>query len=470
MKIKRKNRRPPIDRVLLPFRSFAHKSSSAGVLLLLCAVVAIFLANSQWASLYHKFWHLPLSIGIGDFSLSYSLHHWINDGLMALFFFVVGLEIKREVLAGELKSIRQSLLPIVAAFGGMVVPAAFYLFLNFGEQGSAGWGIPMATDIAFTLGVLTLIGSRVPISLKVFLTALAIVDDIGAVLVIALFYTSDIAVVEILIAFCFLAALFTANLLGVRSTLVYAILGIGGLWLAFLLSGIHPSIAGVLAAFTIPARKKIAIEQFCSKTGPLISRLSKQPTLQSEVDNLQEGEFLDAERLTSLLKLRQACEEATAPAQRLEKVLHPWVVFGIMPLFALANAGVTIEGEIISVLLHPVALGIIFGLFLGKQVGIFTFSYLTVKLGFAELPRGVTFRHIYGASSLAGIGFTMSLFIAGLAFPTSPQLLMVAKVGIMGASILSGIVGYVILRYFTDPVTNSNSELGVRPVYQEALS
>jgi len=447
MKIKRKTRRPPIDKVLLPFRSFAHKSSSAGVLLLLCAVIAIFWANSAWASLYNDLWHLPLNISIGNFTLSYSLHHWINDGLMALFFFVVGLEIKREVLAGELRSVRQSLLPIMAAIGGMVVPAAFYLIFTFGGEGASGWGIPMATDIAFTLGILTLIGSRVPLSLKVFITALAIVDDIGAVLVIALFYTSDVSVFEIFVAFGFLGCLFAANLLGIRSTLVYAVLGVGGLWLAFLLSGIHPSIAGVLAAFAIPARKKIALEQFCAKTGPLISRLSvnKDPDKSS-------AEFLDSEKLQSLLKLRNACEEATAPAQRLEKALHPWVVFLIMPLFALANAGVTIDGKITEVLAHPVALGTVFGLFLGKQIGIFAFTAATVRLGFAELPRGVTFRHVYGASCLAGIGFTMSLFIAGLAFADKPELLIVAKVGIMGASILSGVVGYVVLRYFAEPL------------------
>lgn len=435
----------PIDTVLAPFRSFLHNSVSGGILLVAATVIALVWANSPYADSYHALWHTTIDIRLGDFELSRSLHHWINDGLMAMFFFVVGLEIKREILAGELASFRKSSLPIIAAIGGMVVPAFIFFLFNREGLSSSGWGIPMATDIAFALGILTLLGDRVPLGLKVFLTALAIVDDIGAVLVIAFFYSEGVQAFELVVAGCFLIVLLGANISGVRSPIVYFILGVGGLWLAFLLSGIHPSVAGVLAAFTIPAKRRLDFNEFASKTAPIITRFDEE--FEESASGRLSGEFLDAKQLSALFELRSAIDDASTPAQRLEKELHPWVLFVVMPIFALANAGVTLQSGFAQDLLEPVSFGIIFGLFLGKQIGVFGISWIAIRLRLAFLPSGTNFVQLYGAACLAGIGFTMSLFIAGLAFPIGSTISDISKVSIMIASLLSAIVGLSVLHF-----------------------
>jgi NhaA family Na+:H+ antiporter len=356
---------------------------------------------------------------------------------MAVFFLVVGLEIKREVLVGELSSPRRAALPIAAALGGAVVPAAIYVALNAGTGGISGWGIPMATDIAFALGVLALLGERVPIGLKVFLTALAIVDDIVAVTVIALFYTSDISWAALAVGAAFLVALVGANLAGVGKPLVYGVLGIG-LWLAFLKSGVHATIAGVLLATTVPASSFIDPGEFLKRSRGLLDRFERASERGDDV-------LSNEERQAVLHALNDATEKLEPPLQEMEHALHPWVVFLIMPLFALANAGVALDGGIVGSLTSSVALGIVAGLVLGKQLGVTLLAWLAVRTGVSELPEGVSWRHVYGAGWLAGIGFTMSLFISDLAF-ASGSLLDTAKLGILAASVVAGVVGWAILR------------------------
>ncbi len=428
--------------MLAPFRAFFRKEASAGILLIIATLIAMIWANFGDGHGYDHFWHTPLSITLGSFSLSYSLQYWINDGLMAMFFFVVGLEIKREVMAGELSTLRKASLPLVAAIGGMVAPALFYAAFNVGGPGSSGWGIPMATDIAFALGVLTLFGKSIPTALKVFLAALAIGDDLGAVLVIAFFYSSNINYLDLIFGAGFMSILLACNYIGVRSPIVYAFFGIGGLWTAFLLSGVHPTVAGVLLAFTIPSQRRINSQQFLDHARPILDGFEKEFE-----DDDDPTDFLHPEQLSAILQLRRLYEHASTPLQRLEKTLHPWVVLVVMPIFALANAGVKLEATIAETLANPVALGIIFGLVAGKQIGIFTFSWALIKTGLAELPNRVTLLHLYGAACLGGIGFTMSLFIGGLAFPTGSELLPIAKVAVLIASIISGLMGWAVLAY-----------------------
>ena len=428
---------PPVERIVRPFQDFAHKQSSGGILLIIATAVALVWANSPWGEGYAALWHTKLTVGIGDLSLSKDLTHWINDGLMAVFFFVVGLEIKREVLVGELSSVRNAALPVAAAVGGALVPALIYAAINAGTEGAAGWGIPMATDIAFALGVLALLGERAPVGLKVFLTALAIVDDIVAVLVIALFYTSEISWGALGVGAVFLAALIVANLIGVGRTLVYAVLGVG-LWLCFLLSGVHATIAGVLLALTVPAISFINPGAFLERSRYVLDRFEQAG---------QKGEnvLANEERQAALHALNHAAYKLEPPLHELEHALHPWVVFAIMPVFALANAGVQLGGGMADALTSPVSLGIVAGLVVGKQLGITLFAWLAVKSGASELPAGIGWRQVYGASWLAGIGFTMSLFISDLAFPDG-SLVETAKLGILAASVIAGVVGWTILR------------------------
>jgi len=374
---------------------------------------------------------------VGGIGLNYSLHHWINDGLMVIFFFVVGLEIKRELLVGELSSAKKAALPIAAALGGMIFPALIYTMFNLGSEGASGWGIPMATDIAFVVGILALLGNRVPLALKIFILALAIVDDLGAVLVIAIFYTSNISLTSLMIAGGLIVLLIAMNRLGVRNLLVYTFVGIA-LWLAFLKSGVHATVAGVLLAFTIPVSSRINTMKFKKETESLIKDFDNAGEHGDDV-------LTNSERLTIVDQIENNCEKILTPLQRFEHGLHPWVSFFIMPVFALANAGVAVSDELGSALTHPVSIGIILGLFIGKQIGIFGFSYLAVKLKLASEPEGVSWKKIYAASVLAGIGFTMSLFIANLAF-SSEELLNISKVGILTGSLLSGIVGFIILK------------------------
>jgi len=426
----------PIDNILSPFQEFFQREASSGILLIAATILALIWANSQWSDSYTMLWHTYISIKIGSFEIAKDLSHWINDGLMAIFFFVVGLEIKREVMVGELSSPRQAMLPIVAAIGGMVVPAGLYLIFNPNGPGSDGWGIPMATDIAFALGVLSLLGKRVPLSLKIFLTAVAIVDDLGAVLVIAIFYTSEIMWVSLAIAAVFLGALAAMNRLGVRDPIVYTILGLG-LWVAFLKSGVHATIAGVLLALTIPVRTRINTKEFVDNANYFLDKFE---------NNGEPGEdvLTNKTQRTALMGIEMAAEHAQTPLQRMEHKLHPWVSYFIMPVFAFANAGVTISGDFLSVFTQPVTLGIMVGLIFGKQIGVFAGSYLAVKLKWADLPSGMTWPRLYGLSLLAGIGFTMSLFIASLAFGES-EYLAPAKAGILVASLVSGLFGAFIL-------------------------
>ncbi len=436
--MKNNPRSTPIEKLTYPIQEFLHKEASGGILLILFTIVALVWANSPFAESYHNLWHTNVSINIGQIELEHSLHHWINDGLMVIFFFVVGLEIKRELLAGELSSIKKASLPIAAALGGMIFPALIYTIFNLGKESASGWGIPMATDIAFVVGVLALLGKRVPLALKIFILALAIVDDIGAVLVIAIFYTSQISFTSLMIAAGLIILLIIMNKLGVRNLLIYSIVGIV-LWLAFLKSGVHATVAGVLLAFTIPTSSRINTKYFTDKINSLVKDFDKAG---EHGDNVLTNE----ERLSIVDQIEINCEKILTPLQRFEHGLHPWVSFFIMPVFALANAGVTIGAGITSALTNPVSLGIILGLFLGKQIGVFSFSYFAVKLKLADAPEGVSWKKIYAASILAGIGFTMSLFIANLAF-ASPELLDIAKVGILSGSLISGIVGFLILKF-----------------------
>lgn len=431
-----------VEKLTHPLREFLHQETSGGILLIICTIAALTWANSPFAASYHHLWHTYLAIDLGGMALKYTLHHWINDGLMAIFFFVVGLEIKRELIAGELSSMKQASLPIAAALGGMVVPAVMYYIINSGNDGSAGWGIPMATDIAFVVGILALLGKRVPLALKIFVLALAIVDDIGAVLVIAVFYTSGISVNSLLLGAVVFLVLILMNRIGVRNLLLYSLAGIV-LWLAFLKSGVHATVAGVLLAFTIPASSRINTEKFTGDTRLLLHEFS-------DAGEHGENTLTNSARLTVVTEIEKNCEKILTPLQKFEHGLHPWVAFAIMPVFALSNAGVSLGRGLDAALLHPVSLGIILGLFFGKQIGIFSFSFAAIKLGLADKPEGVSWTKIYGASILAGIGFTMSLFIANLAF-SSAELLDVAKVGILAGSLISGITGFLILKSALKP-------------------
>lgn len=419
-----------VERLLRPYQEFFLTQAFSGLLLLAFTALALVWANSPWAHGYHELWETPVTVGFGDFTLSKTLHHWINDGLMAIFFFMVGLEIKRELLSGELSTPQQAALPIFAAVGGMVVPAVLYASFNFGTPQISGWGVPMATDIAFALGILALVGDRVPVGLKIFLTALAIVDDLGAVLVIALFYTADLNLASLAIGVGLFVVMILANLVGLRMPLFYLILGVA-LWLAFLKSGIHATIAGVLAAMTIPARTLIDRTEFEERVGDLVERFR------------QAGD--DTTRRQVVQAIDYSCLQVESPLQRLEHALHLWVAYVIMPVFALANAGVSLGSEFVESLTSPVGLGIILGLVVGKQVGVTLFSWVALRTGWARLPDGVSWQHIYGAGWLAGIGFTMSLFIANLGFADA-ETLNAAKGGILAASLIAGCGGYLLVK------------------------
>ncbi|HET6266514.1 MAG TPA: Na+/H+ antiporter NhaA [Acidobacteriota bacterium] len=426
----------PIEQFVRPFQEFAARETSAGIVLLVVSIIAFGWANSPWRDFYFHVWETKLTIGFGRFAISESLEHWINDGLMAIFFFVVGLEIKRELVGGELASVKKAMLPLMAALGGMVVPATIYALLNHSGPGGHGWGIPMATDIAFSLGILALLGNRIPLGLKVFLTALAIVDDLGAVLVIAIFYTAQISWVSLGIAGVCFVLLIAANLLGVRRPGIFAVIGIA-MWVAVLNSGIHATIAGVLTALTIPVWRRIDTKKFLIESRSVLERL-EQAEAQSEPSEIKEAQQ------TALLTLEEASEKLQSPLLHLEHALHPWVAFVIMPIFALANAGVTVENGMES-LKHPVSLGIIFGLMLGKPIGILTFTFIAALIGIATIPESVSRKQLVGVGILAGIGFTMSLFISNLAF-SDQSLHSEAKIGILFGSLIAGITGWFVLR------------------------
>ncbi|WP_165045387.1 Na+/H+ antiporter NhaA [Dysgonomonas sp. ZJ709] len=429
----------PIDKVIAPIQKFIHHEKSGGLILGLSVIIALLLANSPWSEYYFHFFEQKIGLIFnGESYLNYSLHHWINDGLMAMFFFVVGLELKREIISGELSNPRKALLPIGAAIGGMLVPAIIYIIFNPSGTQQQGWGIPMATDIAFALGVLYLLGNKIPLSLKVFLTALAIVDDLGAVLVIAFFYTSDISFVSLAIGLGFTLIMFSGNKLGVKSILFYAILGIGGVWTAFLLSGVHATIAAVLAAFMIPADVSIQEDFYINRIQQYLNRFRT-------LDTNNSIPTLTNEQLHTLEHIKEDTHAAIPPLQRLEHSMHPLVTFVVLPIFALANAGISLgEVELETLFSTNIAIGVALGLFLGKVIGIMGFSVLLVKLKVAPFPTGMNLKNLLGVSLLASIGFTMSMFITSLAF-TDMLFLIQAKIGIFAASLVGGFLGYWVL-------------------------
>ncbi len=408
---------------------------------MLATVVALVWANSPWSDAYHHIWETPLRIGVGQWTAEWSAHHLINDGLMAVFFFVVGLEIKREMVAGELRSVRTAALPMIAALGGMVVPAGIYALVTRGGPGSGGWGVPMATDIAFALGVLALLGNRVPIGLKVFLAALAIVDDIGAILVIAVFYSTGVNWIAVGAVVLVLALSAGANAAGVRKTSAYGALGLL-LWGAVLTSGVHATVAGVLLAMTIPVRTRINEDSFLRASRRAFADFEAAAKLTA--NDPDTTVLSNADHHTALDELEHLVDDARPPLIRMEHGLHGIVAFSIMPLFALANAGVALTG-LGSAFASPVALGVILGLLVGKALGITGFSWLAVRFGIASLPVGVSWRMVLGAGVLGGIGFTMAIFIAGLAF-ADEQLLNAAKIGVLTASAVAGVAGWLILK------------------------
>jgi NhaA family Na+:H+ antiporter len=418
------------------FARFVHSEVTGSVILLACTVVALAWANSPWSEHYFHLLHTELGFSIAGTDRTLSLHLWINDLLMAIFFFVVGLEIKREMVVGRLSTFDKAILPVAAALGGMIAPALIYFFLNSSGEASRGWGVPVATDIAFALGVLSLFGKRVPIGLKVFLTALAIADDLGAVLVIAVFYTSTLNFGALITAGIFIALIALAGRLGVRSPMVYLLLAIG-VWLAVFESGVHATVAGVLLALLMPVRAGRDPEHFIAEVR------EKWEELRSS-DLTRDSMIHDRSQLDAISNLRRAAQDMQPAGLLFEERLHPFVVFFILPLFAFFNAGVRIEGGIAQTLAQPVALGVIIGLVLGKQIGITLFTWIAVKSGRAALPDGVDWGDLYGAACLGGVGFTMSLFIAELAFET-PALGAEAKIGILSASLIAALWGVSVL-------------------------
>ncbi|WP_052177655.1 Na+/H+ antiporter NhaA [Methylotenera sp. G11] len=424
------------QRVLTPFEEFIHRQTTSGLLLMSSAIIALFLANSFLAEAYLHMIHLPVNISVGGWSISMSLHHWVNDGLMALFFFVVGLELKREIMVGELSDIRQAALPIIAAIGGMAFPALIYLAFNPDGDAARGWGVPMATDIAFAVGALVLLAGRVPKALITFLVALAIADDLGAVLVIALFYTQDLAIHWLAVSAGLLALLFTFNFAGIRKVMPYFLVAVL-LWYALLQSGVHATLAGVLGAFAVPARSKY-------DPGLFIERIKTQLALFMHSHH-QHDSLMTNEKLHAIVdQLEDDVRGVQTPLQRLEHIWHLPVAFIVIPVFALFNAGIPLQfsspGEMFT---HPVMLGVMSGLLFGKFIGITGACWLALRLGLGQLPSGTRFSQIAAVSVLGGIGFTMSIFIAELGFADQPEYLLMAKTGVLAASLLSGLIGFV---------------------------
>ncbi|MGB5818701.1 MAG: Na+/H+ antiporter NhaA [Saonia sp.] len=435
----------PADKFIESVHKLFGKPYAKGLVLLVMVLVAMIWANSDFYESYQYFFHMPFTIGFEGFALTEPVHIWINDGLMAVFFFSVGLEIKKEVLQGELSTLKKASLPVFAALGGMIVPALIFFAFNYGTEAQKAWGIPMATDIAFTLGLISLLGSAISNKLKVFLTALATADDLGAILVIALFLTPFIDLQSLIAGGIYLGIMIGANYLGIRNMWFYLIVGVLGLWIALLLSGIHATLAGVLGALTIPASRKIREGEYQEDLRKWVANFdstcnSPDALLTHKQEEIISNIIIDSKR-------------AGTPLQRIERKLSPIVNYLILPLFALANAGVRIEGDFLEMVLHPVSLGIIFGLVAGKVVGIAAFSYLLVKSGKGQLPDGSDWKRVIGVGLFAGIGFTMSLFIAELALDNE-VLLAKAKVGIITASVIASLLGFLWFALFA----NKNSQ------------
>ena len=417
------------ERVSRGIIELLQSSALGGILLILFTIIALIWANSGWQESYHHLWHLKFGIELGNFSFKMDLHHWINDGLMAIFFYMVGLEIKREVISGELSSRKKATLPALGALGGMLFPALIYVAINasIGNPESAnGWGVPMATDIAFSLGIISLLGKRVPLALKVFLVALAIVDDLGAILVIAIFYTADLNLPALFTGLGLLVFLFVLDRMKFRSIAFIHLVGLL-VWYCFLQSGVHATVAGVLLAFLTPIRRELGISVFHKKVREV------------EYDkSMEESDTLPHHQLEKYRALRRQLKQIQSPVQRLEHDLHHTVNYLIMPVFALANAGVTFSSG--TAIFSAVSVAVAVGLFVGKSIGITFFAWLGCKLGMAELPEGINFKNILGVAILGGLGFTMAIFIASLAF-ADPFMLDQSKIGIFIGSLLSGIIG-----------------------------
>lgn len=420
------------ERFGAPFARFFRIQAAEGMVLLACALIGLGIANSPWATAFASLWQTMLGVTVGGLSLELSLLHWINDGAMTIFFFLVGLEIKRELVHGELRKVRNAVLPVVAALGGMLVPAAIFLILQHGEPGANGWAVPMATDIAFVAGFLALFGKRVPLGLKILILTLAIIDDIGAVLVIAVAFTEEISLPMLGWAGAGLGVTLICRWVGVRAVVVYVLIGMG-IWLAVLMSGVHATVVGVALGLLTPSRPWLAERSLLNVISGTVRRLREDRENDQHTEHHEEA----------VLLLGTTAHKTISPLDRLETALHPWVAFVIMPLFALANAGVPVD---MASLTSPVSMATAAGLVLGKPLGIVVFSALAVKLGWARLPDGVNWKVLTGAGCLAGIGFTMSLFIAGLAL--DGELLGSGKIGALGGSAISASIGCTLLWWF----------------------
>lgn len=427
------------------FLNFIRSESFGGIFLFVSAVLAMVVANSPLSSYYFEFWHTDFGFRFGEYFIGFSIHDWINDVLMALFFLMVGLEIKREILFGELAGFKKAAFPAIAALGGMIVPGLIYYILNAGTDSYHGFGIPMATDIAFALGVIMLLGKKVPMALKVFLVTLAVADDLGAIVVIAVFYTSGLNLTWLVAAGFIVAALISLNKMGIKNLLPYLILGVF-LWFAIHNSGIHATIAAVILAFTIPIRPKKSRKNFTQFLTNLAHQFQikiPQSAMIQSPTNTYEIAPLNEDQIEVLESIQQATKSIRSPLGRLEHFLQPYSAYFIMPLFAFANAGVNIGSEIHFDIDH-ILLGVIFGLMIGKPVGIFLITFLCEKIGIASRPEGISWGHIIGAGMLAGIGFTMSMFVSNLAF-SHPESIEVSKVAILLGSLISGIIGVIYL-------------------------
>ncbi len=426
-------------KVSTPFEHFLHAQTTTGIILMFMTVFALILANTPFAEAYAHFFHTHVDLTVGSWALSHTIHHWINDGLMAIFFFIIGLEIKREVLVGELSNIKVAILPILAAIGGMILPALIYFGFNFGGEGAGGWGIPMATDIAFAISALVLLGKRVSTALVTFLVALAIVDDLGAVLVIAIFYTEQIQFLPLGLAGLSFIIMIALNRVGIHMILPYFIVGLF-MWFFMLESGVHATIAGVIAAMAIPSKPKQTPKNFSSRTKKLLDGYDSYPVC--------EDHHIHEKQKAILLSIKDSIDDIDSPAARLEHDLHLPVALIVIPLFALANAGIAIDfSSIGETIMTPVSMGIMAGLILGKVLGIFGVSWLAIKMGIAKLPEGSTMNQLFGVAFLGGIGFTMSIFVADLAFVGNDALIFQAKVGILAASLFAGLFGFLWLRF-----------------------
>lgn len=440
------------DRILTPFEHFVHKQSTSSLFLMAATFIALAMANSVLAHFYHDITHIKLGFKIGSYTLEHSLHHWVNDGLMVLFFFVVGLELKREILVGELAHFRKAALPIIAAVGGMAVPALiFYLFNQEGDA-AKGWAIPMATDIAFAIGILVLLGNRVPRSLMAFLVALAIADDLGAVIIIALFYTDTVAMIPLGFAGLFTGILFFFNMIGIRWAIPYFCVAVC-LWLSMLFSGVHPTLAGVIGAFSVPARPKYDPLYFRDQGLDLLDKFHLSHSIDRSITT-------NVTMKSIVHSIEELVQSVMTPLQRLQHIWHFPVAFLVIPVFAFVNAGIPLNADSISI--DRVFIGTALGLSCGKLLGIAGFSWIAIKLGWAQLPNNTKFRQVMGAAMLGGIGFTMSIFIAGLAYTDNDMMLQTAKAGILAASVVSGIAGYLWLLYSCKDIRYESSSMPVQ--------